>query len=316
MKIEPFQSQHIPAAAELFSANCRELRRAVPVLPDLMEHPAHVSGYLEWLLGHHAGLVALEGERLLGFLGWMLVERFRDTERKAAYCPEWGHATVKAVRTTIYRALYREAARQWREAGCHAHALTILAHEGDTLGTWFWNGFGLTVVDAVRSLEPLGTPNPAGAGIRRASPQDAPDISVLEIEHRRHYSQAPVFMAPHRPYDAVEIGEFLQTQENSYWLAEEGGELLGFIRFEGRGEGAAAVVAEDTTIAITGAYFRPERRGGGLASAVLNVALQDYARLGFERCSVDFESFNPEAAGFWMKYFQPVCYSLVRVPET
>jgi hypothetical protein len=24
---------------------------------------------------------------------------------------------------------------------------------------------------------------------------------------------------------------------------------------------------------------------------------------------------NPEAAGFWMRYFKPVCYSVVRFPE-
>jgi len=61
---------------------------------------------------------------------------------------------------------------------------------------------------------------------------------------------------------------------------------------------------------------RPEYRGRGAAPALLDAALRDYAARGFERCAVDFESFNPEAASFWVNYFKPVCYSLMRVPET
>ena len=44
-------------------------------------------------------------------------------------------------------------------------------------------------------------------------------------------------------------------------------------------------------------------------------ALRDYAAQGFGRCSVDFEAFNVEAATFWLKYFDPVCLSVTRVPE-
>lgn len=40
-----------------------------------------------------------------------------------------------------------------------------------------------------------------------------------------------------------------------------------------------------------------------------------YGALGFNCCSVDFESINPEAAHFWMKYFEPVCISVNRNPE-
>ena len=48
----------------------------------------------------------------------------------------------------------------------------------------------------------------------------------------------------------------------------------------------------------------------------LDAALRDYADQGFTCCAVNFESFNPEAALFWPRYFDPVCYSLTRIPET
>jgi len=48
---------------------------------------------------------------------------------------------------------------------------------------------------------------------------------------------------------------------------------------------------------------------------MLDAASRHYEALGFEHCSVDFESINPEAAHFWMKYFEPVCISVNRNPE-
>jgi GNAT superfamily N-acetyltransferase len=87
------------------------------------------------------------------------------------------------------------------------------------------------------------------------------------------------------------------------------------MRFEGQSHCASGVVQSDSTIAITAAYTRPRFRGLGAAPALLAEAFRHYSEKGFTRCAVDFESFNPEAARFWMKYFDPVSYSLMRRPE-
>jgi hypothetical protein len=57
-------------------------------------------------------------------------------------------------------------------------------------------------------------------------------------------------------------------------------------------------------------------RGRKAAVALLDAALRDYADRGLTCCAVNFESFNPEAASFWMKYFDPVGLSVMRVPES
>jgi hypothetical protein len=55
---------------------------------------------------------------------------------------------------------------------------------------------------------------------------------------------------------------------------------------------------------------------GRKALALWDAALRDYADRGLTCCTVNFESFNPEAAPFWMKYFDPVGLSVMRVPES
>jgi ribosomal protein S18 acetylase RimI-like enzyme len=261
------------------------------------------------------GVIAVEADRLVGYLGWFVVDRFRATDRRGAYVPEWGHATAHHRQPEIYRALYRAAAEQWSAAGCGVHAITLLAHDQAAQQAWFWNGFGLAVVDAVRPMQPLEISCQTDLAIRKATVNDAAHLAALDAEHRQHYTRSPIFMAPRASTTADQFVEFVSRPKNSVWLALDREDPIGFLRCEGYELDGVAIVESDQTIGITGAYVRPAYRGRQAAAAVLDAALRDYAARGFTCCAVDFESFNPEAATFWMKYFQPVGLSVLRVPE-
>jgi ribosomal protein S18 acetylase RimI-like enzyme len=314
IEILPLQQEQLPAAAALWTAHFRELRRKVPSLPPAMEEEDCLVPRLGKLAQSGHGLAAWRGGELVGYLGWFVVEKFRAADRRAGYVPEWAHA-VKDSSPAITRALYREAAFRWAAEGCNTHAISLLAHDTRSLDTWVWNGFGLSVVDAIRSLDPLGAPVAAGFRLRPAGPADVDPLAALEAEHFRHYSAPPILMETRAPDDAPAFSQFLSKPDCGAWLAETGQEAVGYLRFESRSFGAAAIVRDPGTVAITGAYVRPAQRGNGVAAALLDAALRDFKDQGYQRCSVDFESFNPEAAQFWCRYFEPVSLSLIRVPE-
>jgi GNAT superfamily N-acetyltransferase len=324
IEILPFDAAEISQAADLFVRSFRQLRGAIPVLPAAMEDPQRVAGMLQNYFDPTSGLIALENGRLAGYLGWFLVNNFRHTPRKGAYVPEWGHACIPQDKAEIYRRLYRAAGECWAAAGCQVHAITILAHDhlGET--AWYWHGFGLAVVDAVRPVLPLNTQlsflADAAQGsplrVRKATAQDCELLAELDREHWAHYTRSPVFMPQIPGMDADEQLAFLSQPKNSVWLALDGERPAGFMRFDGYDFDGVAITESAGTIQINGAYMRPEYRGQGAGSALLDSALRDYQAAGFTCCAVDFESFNPEATGFWLKYFAPVAYSLMRVPET
>jgi ribosomal protein S18 acetylase RimI-like enzyme len=316
MHILPFQKEHIPQAAALFVHSFKTLRRSQSLLPDLMEDRQRVSEKLDQLVNASCGVVAVEDGIVIGYLGWFLVDGFRGTDRRGAYCPEWGHSAADVARPVIYNALCRAASVQWAAARCGVYAITLLAHDREISDTWFWNGFGLAVVDAIRALQPVSETMPDGYRVRRANLDDIETLVALETEHWQHYSLPPVSMVPQPPPDSDDCTAFFREPVNNYWLAEQdGGEIMGFMRFEGNSFGAAEIVSARTTIAITGAYVWPAHRGRRVAVELLDASLRYYAGRGFARCSVDFEAFNPEARGLWLKYFEPVCFSLMRVPE-
>jgi ribosomal protein S18 acetylase RimI-like enzyme len=315
MEILPLDPAFLPQAAALFGEKFKRLRQAVTCVPDRLQEPQQVIDRLAFLVDNYPAFMLLDGSRLVGYLAAWLVDNFRGAGRKAAYIPEWGHAALPGQEHLVYKALYRPAAGRWAESGCQMHAITLLAGDQPAEKTWFWNGFGLLVVDAVRSTGPLGIPSSSPISFRKASMDDIPILCALDEEHWRHYTRTPIFMAPRLGWNADQAGAFLAHPQNNVWVALDGGTPAGFIRFAASDRESVDILDAESVIYISGAYVRPDYRGSGIATHLLDRALQDYARQGFTCCSVDFESANPEAASFWPRYFEPVCYSLVRSPE-
>jgi GNAT superfamily N-acetyltransferase len=295
----------------MFVSSLAVLRNEIPILPDELMDVDAVAARLSDM----AGVAAMQDGELVGYLAsWSPIEGFRGTRRRAAYVPEWAHGAAREARGRIYRALYRAASTAWVADGCDVHAITVLAGETATMDTWFWNGFGLAVVDGVRATTPLGAPPPEGFSVRMATLQDAPTLATLDTEHNRHYEEPPVFMAPRTAYDVDAWSSFLERPGNSAWLAQDETGPFGFLRFDREFDGAD-VIGSKGGVFIDGAYVRPAHRGRGAATAILDAASHHYAEEGLTYSAVDFETFNPEAAAFWMRHFTPVCYSLMRVPE-
>lgn len=315
MEVSPFQPEYLPQAAALFVRNFKSLRQEIPLLPAVMENNEAVLLRLMQLCVAQRSFAAFERGRLVGYLGWFVVDGFRETKRRAAYSPEWGHAAEPGIKPAVYRALYRAAAGEMASSGCQAHAITLLAKDPIAEQVWFWNGFGLIVVDAVRPIEPPESAPAVGCTIRKASTDDAQLLAMLEIEHWQHYTEPPVLMAPQPPNDAAEFAALISDPKNAVWLAMDSDRPVGCIRFEGGSGRAADVLNDDSTVSITGAFVRPEYRGRRVAPALLRAGLQNFAKRGYHRCAVDFESFNPEAATFWTRFFEPVCLSVMRIPE-
>lgn len=316
MNITPFKPKYTAEAAALFVQNFKQLRHRLPILPGTFEQPEYVAEQIQALMNACPGFAAVEDGRLVGYYGAWMIDNFRGTDRKTAYSPEWGHAALESRQRAIYNALYRAASTVWFSQGCQAHALTLLAGDEAGLQTWFWSGFGLLVLDAIRPLTAINAPIPPGYRLAKATPEDITRLAEIETEHWTHYAQPPTLMMYDAASDAAALANFLQEAKNSAWVAWKDDQIAAYIRFEGSDLGGAWVVNGSGTIAITGAYTRPSERGHGLAPALLDAALRDYAaRPGIERCAVDFESINPEAAAFWPKYFDLVCLSLMRVPE-
>jgi GNAT superfamily N-acetyltransferase len=305
LQIAALREEHLQDAAGLVVARYKALRERLPILAPRYAEADVIVSLLRRLVGQMDGVVALQGSRLVGFLWGLVIPEFLG--KRTAYSPEWANAAELEESRRIYEEMYAGLAARWVAGECFTHAVTLLAHDRQGIGGWQWLGFGLANVDGVRALRPVEG-GAAEVDIRRAGVQDARAATALVAALERHVAAAPIFWI-----HELACGEdWLRQPANALWLAYKGEEVVGFIGLEpGHGDGCEIVQGEDTA-GISGAFTQESARGKGIATALLNRALEWAQAQGYARCAVDFETMNVPAVRFWMKWFDPVCYSLVR----
>jgi GNAT superfamily N-acetyltransferase len=305
LQIASLQEKHLEEAAALVTARYKALRGQMPLLPSRYEQAGAILPRLRDLAARAPGVVALRGGRLSGFLTAMTIPDFLG--RQSAYSPEWANGAEPGASRRVYEEMYAHLAARWVADGSLTHLVTMLAHDREAIEGWHWLGFGLAAVDGVRALEAVDGAA-ADVAVRRASAEDIEDATALDEALSRHMAAAPIFWL-HEP----QVCEaWLQEPANALWLAYDGGEAAGSIGIGPANPEACAIVQDEKTASIVSAFTRESARGRGIATALLNRALEWARAEGYQRCAVDFEPMNSPAVRFWTRSFAPVCYSLMR----
>jgi GNAT superfamily N-acetyltransferase len=296
-------------AAALFVGNYSKARERQPLLPAGHADGSEVLQKLADLAAREQGVAVERDGRLVGYGVGLAVAEWHGS--RAAFMPEWGHATVPAGRADIYRVIYEALSRRWAADGRVCHLVCMLT-DGAALDEWQWMGFGLQCVDALRGVAP-----PAGAAapcdIRRAGPADASAAAALMAELRAHLSDAPVHLPPEGPPDPVEVEAELADPKRACFLAVAEGEPVGYVTVGSANPDAGWVVQDPGTASVDGAYMQPRWRRRGVGTTLLDEAVRWARDSGYVRCAVDFEAHNAQGTRFWLRHFEPVCYAVVRV---
>ncbi|MDF2540228.1 MAG: putative glycosyl hydrolase [Herbinix sp.] len=327
MKIVDFNYEHIEKAKEIALVNYERERRSVPVLPKEETVPD-----LEHFADNRLGVAAFEGEEMLGFLCAYAPreDAFGTTKVKGTFSPIHAHGVVlndetegdvTQVHTTkrynrdrVYSLLYQEAAKKWVKEGIRSHAIGLYAHDKDAINSFYYNGFGLRCIDAIRSLEaipdPVNIAEPFNTQLKYCElPRN--EWGLLLEEHNAlisHLGNSPTFMK----LDAMDQAGLYQHagEDVRYFTAKKEGNHIAYIKISNDGENFAT--EDKKMININGAYCKPEFRGSGIYHNLLCYLMNVLKKEGYLLLGVDCESFNPTARGFWLKYFAEYTHSVVR----
>jgi len=306
-----FSTQHLSAAAELIAARCRALQTTIPETSTLPIAAETILPLLADLAQQAPGLVALREGQLVGFLLALVLPSFRG--KRSVYSPEWANGALLAEADTIYQALYAQLAAQWVADGCILHALTVLANDTHGLAGWYWQGFGLNGIDAVRNMDNVVS-EAAPFTIRRATLADLELVAAHSLALQEHLARPPVFKSLEEPDGSDYYAQWLAETDHVMWLAyDDNGIPIGSLGLVPANADTRLLMQDPGTLNIMHAYTEPAWRGHGIAAALLAQAISAGRAQGYVRCAVDFESPNITAARFWIRHFRPVCYSVIRV---
>ncbi len=309
MIITNFEQTYVKEAQALAYANYFEEREYVVVLPGTEQVPD-----LSMFAWNGLGVAAIGDDgRLIGFLccyeSW---ENAFDSKAIGTFSPIHAHGAIKERRAEIYKRMYQYAAEKWVKLGIAYHGVALYAHDRDTLCAMFQYGFGLRCVDAIRDMSLIETP-----GLHEKLEITFEELhkdSVDEIRELRkflseHLGESPCFM-----YSSEE--EFYswlfraEKRDSRIFVAKKQARVIAFVEVQDTGENFVTYVSDMKN--ICGAFCLPEYRGKHLFQRLLNYVIEVLKGEGVERLGVDFESFNPTAYAFWLKYFDAYTHSVVR----
>jgi GNAT superfamily N-acetyltransferase len=302
-------------AAAVSAVSHARLRSALPFLPARDDERFYWK--VKWMAEHGIVLGLRRNGRLASFLGGFLIENFRNAG-PGCFSPEWSNGALdQETAFSDYRALYREIASEWIRMGARLHALSVYSSEANALEALSLTGFGRITLDAARPTGEIaalldGRAASAGIVFRRAVSSDARSLGGLAAGLAAHIGASPVLMPDTRGPDADEWRSWLGEPDAVAIVAENNNGLVGFIKAQDPQFDVSDAVHAEGCLAINGMYCLPELRGRGIGTALF-AALALHARKdGKPLMSVDCETTNPEAYGFWPRFFAPVSWSLER----
>ena len=305
MKIVDFTREHIHQATALALANYEEERAHAPALPQIDAIP-DLTGFAD----NGLGVAAFDGGEMVGFMCCYepYGNAFGSAGDKGIFSPMGGNAAIPENRAKIYAAMYQAAAEKWVRAGAVSHAVSLYAHDRAAQEQFFRYGFGLRCVDAVRSMEPVDCATCEGYEFAELAQQDYPAVHPLALMLNDHERASPFFM--NRPSETFE--DFISSSPGNsrFFGAKYQGELCAFLSLSNSGE--TFITEREKYKHVNGAFCLPEHRGKNAYQNLMNHAISTLKSEGFTRLGVDFESFNPAAYGFWLKYFTAYAHSIVR----
>ena len=311
LKIVDFTKNHIEQARAIAEANYARERKQLEVLPEHPQFPDFSS-----LAENGLGVAAFADEKMVGYLTCFgpFENAFESTAATGIWSPIFGNGVVTCEDKNVFAKMYQAAAKKWVERGVTSHAITFYAHDQAVQNQLYHLGFGLRCMDAIRLLDEIDVKPNLQFEISELEPSEFHRMFALSLLLDEHLSSSPMFMRrpaePVEPDYALRFANLQISQGNRYFVAKNQGEIIAYIKICQDGENF--VTEADDMMNICGAFCLPEYRGKSVAQQILNFIIQTLKSENYQLLGVDFESFNPTASGFWLKYFTAYTQSVVR----
>ena len=311
MIIEKFKEKYIEDAAKLFQKNYSEIRKKYNYLPENFENIEIICSNLKKAISKNPSFVAIRSNQIIGYItGYSNIRELKGSF-SGSYIPEWGNSAIYDDREIIYENLYTTISRIWANNKNFTHIISFLVNT-ELINTFSMLGFGMQVIDAIRNLDMIKTNRLPAYNIKRANESHISQLKEFHFFINRHLESPPIFLKRNTEKigDEQIIKEFL-SDDTITLIATINGEIISCIRGE-KNYGNIPILDKKGTFGINFGYTKIDYRKTGLASILLNEILEIAKNDGAVFCSVDFESQNIEGRSFWLEYFKPIVYSMMR----
>jgi GNAT superfamily N-acetyltransferase len=161
-------------------------------------------------------------------------------------------------------------------------------------------------VDAIRDMCPIEASHQyVKKGIhvefKELHKDEIPMVRKLRKMLSDHLGESPCFMYSSES-DFASWLQRAEQRDSRLFAALNGEKEIAFLEVQHTGENFVTWTPDMRS--ICGAFCLPEYRGTGVSQELLNYVIAILREEGIRWLGVDFESFNPTGASFWLKYLR------------
>lgn len=257
-----------------------------------------------------AGVVARQNGNIVGcLLGFGPIENFRPG-RTGMYGPITSCLVAGEQQDLVFTRLLTSLGEMPHFADTQIAAFTVFPELHELNASLSLNGFGVRCADSVVSINDLPTTAETDVAIEQVAIADAVTLREVKQSLGAHLASSPVFQEEFQ-FTPEFIAWKSEERQSVHFAARAGDRIVGFIEATFEGENYLTIHPQMRN--ICGAGVLPEYRNRGIMRALLVALANHYRAEGITVLGVDYETQNPNARGFWERYFTPYTWSWERV---
>lgn len=285
-----------------------ELLQQLPAIP--APEPSLLLNALQQRLEHGSGVIARQNGDIVGYL--TVFGPIPDYRPGVAgiFAPLLSCVVTDSDTDNVFTIMLTELGRIPSLADVSIAAFTCPVNNVVLNQSLSQNGFGIRCADSVASLADLSlTTSPATFDIEEIPWQEA--VTLLEVKQSlaRHLASSPMFME-HFDFTPEFVARKSEERQSVHLAARDGDRIIGYI--EATSDGENYLTRSPQMRNICGAGVLPEYRNRGVMQSLLTRLASKYRAEGVQALGVDYETLNPNARGFWERFFTPYTWSWER----
>lgn len=255
------------------------------------------------------GVVGIEHGKVVGYL---LYKKTDEKEKiKCCYFPIVGYGAITKNREKIMTMLFQYLADILVIDQRVHFEINVYAHDAEIIQLFSFMQFGIQCENCLRNMDEIVAKTDIVIK----------EMSKIELKHRwqevwfllsnliEHLKQSPVFY-PCDEFTEDVYKEFFLDEDTRVFVAEKEGVLVGVMETN---NGSNSIITSSKDCYNVGdIYVLNEYRGKNIAQALLSYANNCLKEIGCNLQWVEHGTANPNARGFWNKYFSTYAYTLIR----
>ena len=293
----------------------REMKFAKKLRLEPMEKERFCTYIMEKLAEREAIMITEQGKEA----GAMFYSMWEENGEKYYDIPVYGYY---ATSEKIMSKLFQKLGNHMQSNGKYHVSMHVYAHDMETIRLFSMLQFGMIAEKGIRRIPDDKNLNNKTYNSKNNTKYQIKVLSKPEIEEHwdsiwkltksivNHLRTSPIFYSGYEFTEEIYREFYLDESTTLYVAYSELDEMIGLI--ESNEEAEQLLCVERKSVNIGEAYVLPQYRGTGLAQNLLCFAEQYERNRGAEYIWVEHGTANPNARGFWNKYFETYTYEIIR----